>query len=267
MIELVYACGDSFTAGMEILGDSDKREENKNFSYPGQLSRLLKSPKYINNAFHGASNDFITRQTIKDLLELERQGNDPSKTLVTIGWSSIYRSELYVKDTIENFIKISPVPLPPTSNIKLREFHELGVFFVNPNFHFGFGPGISNFRIEKDFSQDAVKFCTDFLWNEELEFEKWYSNAILLKNFLENKGYKFLFVNNVHPLEQHGRLVDSIDELLIPNYYNPRSFHFQQWCMAFFRQFKRKEGHYAEEPHKKFAETLFNYIQDNGLLS
>lgn len=267
MLDLVYANGDSFSAGMEILGDSDKREENKQFSYTGHLSRLLESPKYINNAFHGASNDFIARQTIKDLLELEKQGNNPSKTLVIIGWSSIYRSELYVKDTIEKFIRQAPVPLPPTSNIKLREFHELGVFFVNPNFHFGFGPGLSNFKIEKDFAQDAVRFCAEFLWDEKLEFEKWHTNLILVKNFLENKGYKFLFNNNVHSLETKGRFSNLISEIEIPNYYYPKTFYFQQWCMSFFRQFKRKEGHYAEEPHKKFAQILFDYIQDNKLLS
>ena len=41
MFELVYANGDSFTSGMEILEDKSLAEENKAHAYPMHITDLM----------------------------------------------------------------------------------------------------------------------------------------------------------------------------------------------------------------------------------
>ena len=66
-MDFLYANGDSFVFGMECLEDASTLELNKEYAFPKQLAKRLDCPTYINNAYNGATNDFIFRNTIFDL--------------------------------------------------------------------------------------------------------------------------------------------------------------------------------------------------------
>lgn len=55
MKKLLYANGDSFTFGMEILGDNDRKQENKNHAYPKILAKKLGIPDVYNGSFFRSS--------------------------------------------------------------------------------------------------------------------------------------------------------------------------------------------------------------------
>jgi len=101
MKKILYANGCSFTFGMEILGNNDVTLENKQFAYPAEIGNLLNINHVRNESYCGATNEFIFRKTIENLLEMELSGNDPKETFVIIGWTSICRTEL---DAINWFI-------------------------------------------------------------------------------------------------------------------------------------------------------------------
>ena len=101
MYDLLYTNGDSFTMGMEILGDKDITEENKNHAYPMHVTDLMGIKDHANSALPGAPNEWIARQTIFDLLRYEKNGQDLSKVFCLVGWSSINRLEVSVKEDIQ----------------------------------------------------------------------------------------------------------------------------------------------------------------------
>ena len=101
MYEILYANGDSFTHGMEILGNNNVSEENKYHAYPMQITDKLNIGNNVNSALPGAPNEWIARTTILDLLKLKQEGQDLSKVFVIVGWSGINRLEITAKEEIK----------------------------------------------------------------------------------------------------------------------------------------------------------------------
>ena len=60
--QLVYANGDSFIFGMEILGDDSRDPANKDLSFVKKIADNM-GADYINNAYNSATNEFIFRKT------------------------------------------------------------------------------------------------------------------------------------------------------------------------------------------------------------
>jgi len=258
MKKILYANGDSMTFGMEILGDKDRREANKDFAYPAELAKLLGIETTINAAYCGAPNEFIFRKTMLDLLELEKMGHDPKETFVVVGWSSICRGEIYVKDMVTKLFDEKTAT--KHSSFNLPELDDFGTAFLNP----GFTQGIwFNDGTKKNLFEQVMPLFVDFLWNDSLEFEKWFVQQQALENFLKNKGYEFVFFNAVHifsEVDSNETVQALIDSFKSPNYLNPLTFSFTEWANLNYPAEKREMHHYTTVVHQAFAEVLYRYI-------
>lgn len=265
MKKILYANGDSMTFGMEILGDKNRQEENKDYAWPAELSKLLGIETTINAAYCGAPNEFIFRKTILDLLELEKMGHNPKDVFVAIGWSSICRGEMYIKDLIENIFKEKLASRHESFN--LPELDDFGTAFLNPGFTQGiwFSDGT-----QKNLFEEIMPLFVNYVWNDQLEFEKWFVQQQALENFLRNKGYDFVFFNAVHVFSEHDSY-DSVkillDNLKPDNYFSPLTFSFVEWANANYPTEKRELHHYSAKVHLEFAELLFNYITTYKLIT
>jgi len=263
MYDLLYTNGDSFTMGMEILGDKDITEENKNHAYPMHVTDLMGIKDHANSALPGAPNEWIARQTIFDLLRYEKNGQDLSKVFCLVGWSSINRLEVSVKEDIQ---KAKDLGLWPPMGFTSYEIDLFGTNFINSS--------IEKFILDKDgknifdFSKGAHEFAVEYLWDEELEHEKWFTNIQLVKNFFENKGINYLMVNNVSPWVSNSkwRLNKHEDLLFDKHYYEPTKFSFQDWGHSRYPFERRQESHFTRKVHVNFAEKiLYPYIKENLL--
>ena len=263
MYELLYANGDSFTMGMEILKDKDISEENKAHAYPMHVCDLMGISEHHNSALPGATNEWIARQTIFDLLRYEKQGQDLSKVFVVIGWSSTNRLEISVKDEIQ---RCKDLGMWPPEGLTSYEIELFGTNFINANIE----KFILNEKGEKvfSFSDGAHEFAARYLWDDELEHEKWFTNIQMLKAFFENKGINYVMANNVveWSTDPNWRLNQHQDILFDKHWYEPTKFSFQEWGMSKFPFERRKEKHFTRKVHVAFAEQiLYPYIKENLL--
>jgi hypothetical protein len=266
MKKLLYANGDSFTFGMECLGDRDRREENKDLAYPVELGRLLGIDTVINAAYCGAPNEFIFRKTLLDLLELEATGTDPKDVFVVVGWSSVCRGEIYLKDMLEEIFKEKKYSEDRMRMDTMAEYVDFGTGFLNPGFKQGlyFSDGTHHNLFE-----EILPFFLRYVWNDNLEFEKWFVQQQALEGFLHSKGYEFVFFNAVHPFSE--MVCNEVTKALMnnlskPNYYFPEFFSFANWVDALHAEKKRVLMHPAPEVHRDFAKLLYDFIVENKLI-
>ena len=147
MKKITYANGDSFVFGMEAVEDNSRSLDNKQLAFPRYIANHLQSETYINNAYCGATNEFIFRTTIIDLEALERQGHSPEDIFVIIGITSLHRIEIDGKNWIETSGRhvpngtigfsagtpLSPIDWKINAETFPREFRDFGTIFVNPS--------------------------------------------------------------------------------------------------------------------------------------
>jgi hypothetical protein len=257
MFDLLYANGDSFTSGMEILEDKSLAEENKAHAYPMHITDLMGITQHHNSALPGATNEFIARQTIMDLLRFKQDGMDLSKVFVVIGWSSICRLEVSAKDEIK---MLKAQDMWPPAGMTSYELKVFGTNFVNAS--------ISKFLLDKDgnkifdFGDDAQEFCARYLWDDELEYEKWFTNIVMLVEFFKNNNIKYFMHNTVHPWNSLMKIRPNLfeAEYFAKNYYNYDTFALMDWGNTHYPYLRRMEGHFQKPVHVKFAEMVHPYI-------
>jgi hypothetical protein len=262
MFELLYACGDSFTHGMEILGDCNVSEENKYHAYPMQITDELGIANNINSALPGAPNEWIARTTILDLLKLQTEGQDLSKVFVIIGWSGINRLEITAKEEIKNLKKTGD--WPPLGMVS-TEIEMFGTNFVNPNTTKWVKDG--NGDLICNFGDDAQMFCAQFLWDEDLEHEKWFGYIMAVKSFCEANNIKYFMHNNVHEWNRLLKIRPNflVDTVFGKEYYKFDTFSFSQWAKQKHSYGKRREGHYSKQVHTEFKNLVLPYIKEHIL--
>jgi len=263
MYDILFACGDSFTHGMEILGDANVSEENKYHAYPMQITDHFKIPHNVNSALPGAPNEWIARTTILDLLKLQAEGQDLSKVFVIVGWSGINRLEITAKEEIKMLKKTGD--WPPLGMLS-TEIEMFGTNFVNPNTTKWIKDG--NGKTVCNFGDDAQMFCAQFLWDEDLEHEKWFGYIQLVKQFCENNNIKYLMHNNVHPWNRMLKIRPNllIDKEFTKEYYKPDTFAFSEWAKQKHSYGMRREGHYNKQVHTEFKNLLVEYIEEKDLI-
>ena len=263
MYDILFACGDSFTHGMEILGVANVSEENKYHAYPMQITDHFKIPHNVNSALPGAPNEWIARTTILDLLKLQAEGQDLSKVFVIVGWSGINRLEITAKEEIKMLKKTGD--WPPLGMLS-TEIEMFGTNFVNPNTTKWIKDG--NGKTVCNFGDDAQMFCAQFLWDEDLEHEKWFGYIQLVKQFCENNNIKYLMHNNVHPWNRMLKIRPNflIDKEFTKEYYKPDTFAFSEWAKQKHSYGMRREGHYNKQVHTEFKNLLVEYIEEKDLI-
>lgn len=258
MTKILYANGDSFVAGMECLGHGNRSPENKEYAFPKHLAVALGSEQYINNAYSGATNDFIFRQTIFDLQELEQQGTDPADVFVIVGFTSLHRIELDGQRLFEGYTDTSGKPISRTpgqnSNIPPNEYMDFGTLFITVN----------NIILAKNqqgkivnVATDVYPFCVKYLWTKPVQHLSQQSRIHALHTLLKLKGYKHVILNTCS---------DEVEFPPAPNFFITSNFRsFYEYAINFYPKERRNHNHFSPLPHERYAEELITHIKANIL--
>jgi hypothetical protein len=245
----LYANGDSFVFGMESIEDFSKTIENKNFAFPKYLHDMLGCSTYVNNAYNGASNDFIFRRTVFDLTTKKLP---PEETFVVIGWTSLHRIDVDGKGFFSQIPNFIPDLASPEGPAACAEFKDHQIMFVNPGI-------ILNFikdNIKIDANKEIIEWCAKYIWTDNLQVPLIESKIIALDHMLTQLGYDHIFVNTVINLPYTDHLDPSCK-----NFYKIESDSFYQWALKTYPAEHRAWNHFSFLAHKSYAEILFNYIQ------
>lgn len=257
--KILYSNGDSFVAGMECLGDRDRTEANKQFAFPKHIATALGCETYINNAYNGATNNFIFNNTIFDLLELERQGHSPKDIFVVIGFTSLYRSEIDGQGWITN---------QPGFDIETEKQHisfpvelaDWGIIFTNVN------SGLFRYNsiLNRTFSmqEDINPFCVDYLWTDSVQLPAQEARIIALHEFLKSKGYDHIFANMVEPIKNTTHA-----DLTCKNFHYLNYTSFFEFGSLNCPEELRECYHFGPAAHEKYAVKLIDYINTQCLIS
>lgn len=258
MTKILYANGDSFIAGMECLGDGDRTAENKEFAFPKHVAVALACEQYINNAYSGATNDFIFRRTILDLQEMEKNDIDPADVFVIIGFTSLHRIEVDGARLFEGYTDLSGAPIPAsgefTKPFPPDEYVDYGTVFITPN----------NVILAKNhagttvnMAENVYPFCTKYLWTDVVQAPSQRARIHALHTILKLKGYKHVILSTCS------------DEIVFPdsaNFFNPldlRSFY--EYGISLYPEERRSHNHFSPIPHKAYADELIAHIKEHIL--
>lgn len=184
-MDILYSNGDSFVFGMECLADFSTEEHNKEYAFAKQLADHLNCKKYVNNAYNGATNDFIFRNTIFDLLELEKSGVPPSDVFVLIGWTALHRLEI-AGENWYNKIPGWEENKRDLSWCNVTEFKDFGTLFVNPSSKVV----VDTPHGSHDTNKAIIPFCVDYLWHDYLQISQQEARIISLHEFLKSRDRK-----------------------------------------------------------------------------
>lgn len=269
MKKILYANGDSFTFGMEILGGNDRRQQNKDLAYPALLAEKLNIPQVVNGSFLGAPNEFIFRQTMFELLELENKGIKPEEMLVVVGWTVPFRSEINLKAAVEDARAAKVMCDDPTARTNLVEYPEFNAW---GNIFISAFAG-TKYQVDRNTAidiEDAKAFHVDFIWDWDLEYNRWFSYIIALEHFLKARGYDFVFFNAIHPFNLD---IDKINNqakryrnlLQGDNYYNFLDWGWSDWGQKKFPETVTQYQHFNGEMHERFSGMLLTHINQHIL--
>jgi hypothetical protein len=257
MKKILYTTGDSFVAGMECLGNGNVANENKELAFAKHVATALTCDQYINNAYNGASNDFIFKQAILDLDQLEREGVDPRDVFVVVGFTSLQRIELDGARLFEGYrdskgnplgTDVSSAPIPP------NEFIDYGTVFVTPS---NVLLGENQQGTIVNMLEPLYPFITQYLWTDPVLKHSQASKIYALHTILKLKGYQHVIVSTC------------TDELHLPdslNFFSPlgcKSFY--EYALTNYPEEIRSHNHFSPLPHKMYAEELIAHIKDNIL--
>jgi hypothetical protein len=268
--KILYAMGDSMVYGMEILGDHDRQQQNKELAFPRYVYDALGCTDYFNNSYIGATNEFICRKVILDLHKLEKEGVDPRDVFVIVGVTSLHRFEIdgngfykLVQGCVTADEGMLGTPwqhkgTPLEHVIRPPEYNTNGTIFVTPD---GFCPGITPSGRKKDFlMEDIFPFLVQYIWTDQCQLEAQEARLLGLHEMLKAKGYDHVFVNTIHGLHNTIHL-----DLNSPNFYKLNSFSFFKYGFDNFPLDHREGNHFGAEPHKAFGKILVDHITKNIL--
>jgi len=252
-MEILYANGDSFVFGMECIADFSQDECNKELAFPKRIADELDCKTYINNSYNGATNEFIFRSTIFDLLELEKQGAQPADVFVIVGWTSLHRFEIDGNKWLQKQVP-GINPATEISNCTIRsEYADYKTIFVNPSYHATMQNSKSFFSTEKD----VVPFCVDYIWHDHMQNPQHEAQLLALHAFLISKGYRHIFVNTCGHREY--KTLDTT----IKNFYKLNTETFYEWAKINHVNEGRRNNHFNPVPHAAYGDLLVDYIVKN----
>ena len=255
-MKILYANGDSFVFGMECIENFSQVENNKELAFPKKIADKLNCKTYINNAYCGATNEFIFRTTLFDLLELEQKGVQPSDVFVVIGWTMLHRFEIEGNTWYQ---KVFPGidPINELDGIENRtEYVDYKTLFVSPSFHHSL---TNNINLASPFStkQDIVPFCTDYIWHDHIQNPQHEARLIALHGFLTAKGYKHLFINTCGDFQF--KMLDTT----VKNFYKLDINSFYDWGKANYPTEIRMNNHFGPTAHAAYGDMIFDYVVEN----
>lgn len=250
----LYANGDSFVFGMEILGDDDRNAANKAWSFAKKIADSM-DVAYINNAYNSATNEFIFRKTLIDLEKIEKTGVSPEEVFVIVGLTALHREEIVGKYLLDFHHGGKPYKFRSDS----AEYTDFGTFFISPS-HSQKMRIVANGTVQTiDLVGPAAEFCSMCLWDDDFQQEKLETKILALQTYLEHKGYRYIFINTCCTLGPT-TLIDRHHR----NFYNLEHSFFD-WGKLNHPQSIRLKNHFDKIPHAAFAELVIDYISQNSI--
>lgn len=240
MIKCVYANGDSFVFAQGIDGIPpspetiyDFNEIKRTYGYPGIIARELGAEEYVNNSLPGGSNDRMIRTSVVDLIELSTRFK-PEEILVLIGWTSAERRE---------FFSLSSGYIPFLINCPPVEKHILKLYDI----------------------------YSAYFNSEREQVDRYFTQLILLQQFLKSRGFKYLFTESIITLLNRELPIPIMEVQGYENYKDQVDMkHYITPCFSYFNHQCGYDvtscGHAPKEGHAAWANHLLNYMRDHEIL-
>lgn len=246
-ITLIAGC--SHSSGAEIDGSMDSMYNRSN-SFGSILSTML-DREAINIAINGSTNQTIARSVLN---WFSTQYDEASMDVVVlISWTEPARLEIpwhtiyhYENDnTCSSWFDMS-------SNLYNR------VLF-----------GWEGSTMEE---KDVMSYFHKFMAEQSVIIETWSANLILqLQYFFKLKNINYLMCNTLHMFTPGDKQIEPLLKHIDTTcYYNLRctqdeAFYWKYRHMGYINE-KAKYWHHGLEPHKLFAEELYNFAKENKCL-
>lgn len=241
--------GGSDPAGSEIDGTCDS-VYNRQHSFGNVLANKLGYDP-INIAVAGSANPGIAR-SVQDWFKNQYDPYDD--VFVLIGWADGIRMEVpfYQKTWYHNEWDKHVDWYSPTNDDFIR---------INLGYK-------GNGTREQEFIEGYHRFMVD----NELFLEILSSNMVLqTQYFLKMNRVKYLFVNTLYmftkPEEQLLWYKDQIDRKRFLDFDNNAEPFYYKYSNMGYKNAKAQYYHHDEVPHRLYADHLYEYITNNGLLT
>lgn len=246
-ITLIAGC--SHSAGSEIDGTEDS-EFNRNNSFGSVLSNML-DRKPVNISMNGATNATIARSVL-NWFNTEYD-EDTMDVVVLIGWTEPTRLE----------VPWHHLKWYEESNTSADWFDKTANLFNRVIF--GWDGGTPE---EKKVFNYFHRFISDY----PSMVETLSANLVLqLQYFFKSKNIKYLMCNTLYMFTSDDEAIETLVNLIDTNhYYNPRctqdeAFYWKYRHMGYINE-KATYWHHGTEPHRLFAEELYNFAKENKCL-
>lgn len=247
MQKILLISGCSHTSGSEINGVEDS-VYNRQHSFGNQLARKLDRIP-INIAQAGSTNSAIAR----GILNWFRTQYDSSYMDVRVlaSWTESARIEA------------------PRQGYEAADFQSgnrsVDWFDPSSDFYYRINMGLEGHKPEE---KDIFKGFHEFIARNPVFMEIYSAmQVIILQNYLKTNNIKYVMCNAMHMfttpephLDNYLQFVDSSKYYNMLN--NEQSFYIKYKNLGYTNP-KAKYWHHNEEPHKLYAEELYNYIGDN----
>lgn len=243
---LIAGC--SHAAGAEIDGSMDS-EYNRNNSFGSVLSNKLGYTP-VNIALNGATNSGIARS----ILEWFETFYNPDETevFVCIAWTESARLEVPATDRPGDYISGNPY---------VHWFDKSADNFYRINY---------GWKGSTAYEKQMIPSYQEFMANNQLMLENWTAQVVLMTEyFLKFKKINYVMCNTMHMFRQSpytSYLVDKIDSKF---YYNPTSTQDESFYWKYknlgYANPKAQYWHHNEEPHRLFADELYDFVKRNNI--
>lgn len=246
--KILLIAGCSHAAGAEMNG-SDDSVYNRSNSFGNILARKLGMIP-INIAQHGLSNQGITR-TILNWFHYQ-YNPDIQDVHVLVAWTESIRVEFPRNDFVER-----------STEILTRSANWLD---NTSDFYYKFSMG--DFEGKTGAETYLMEHAQRFIVENEIYFEiASLYNLILLQQFFQNKNVKYAMCNTMHMFTSYVKQIENLLPLVDLTKYR----HMMHDGEAFYPKYKNigyenpksKYWHHNEEPHRLYADDLYNFIEEN----
>jgi hypothetical protein len=244
-IGLVAGC--SHIAGHEIDGEMDSLY-NRTSSFGSLLVNQL-NYEPCNIALGGATNSGITRS----ILRWFDEHYDPNsmEVFVCIGWTESMRIEVPALDRPVDYHSV---------NQHVDWYDKSASSFYRINFGWE-----GHTEYEKEMIPKYLRFMSD----NQLMLENWSASYILqIQHFLTSLSVPYVMCNTMHMFEPDNQFTSHLVDLIDASKYyelktDQNSSFYWKYKNSGYDNPKAKYWHHSEEPHRLYAEELYNFIKES----
>lgn len=243
MDKILLIVGCSHAAGAEIDGTTDSSFNRQN-SFGNILAEKLNRTA-VNIASSGSTNSSILRNTIEYV-----ENHQSKDMIILISWTESTRVE---------------IPIPEHRTSDWEKINNFSRYISDQNKHFlrlNYGwKGIS------DWEKEIIERVHPVMIHHDLYFEISSAQMVLLLHlYLKTKNIDHMMCNSMYMFSKDFRLLPYLNLIDKRNYFNMldnEASFYPKYKNLGYSNIKAEYWHHGPEPHKLYAEELFEYIHAN----